>query len=140
MWFGKMVGISRYLFRSQNAPTFDDYIDHIMTLTLGGDITLQAQLLAGPRSQLEVITGENDPDKSYRSCGIICLTDYARSAHAAGEPCPPLWRTYEFIHYYFGFIVAFPHTHPGQLQCVLFSHCRLHPTFVIFFRTASHYS
>ena len=71
-----------------------------------GDITIQ--MSAGPRSQLEVITGENDPEKSQRRGGIIRLTVDAPSAHAVGEPRPPRWRSYEFFLYYFVFIVAFP--------------------------------
>jgi hypothetical protein len=71
-----------------------------------GDFTIQ--MTAAPRSQLEVITGENDPEKSQRRGGIIRLTVDAPSAKAAGEPCPPRWRTYEFFLYYFVFIVAFP--------------------------------
>ncbi|KAH9043958.1 MBOAT, membrane-bound O-acyltransferase family-domain-containing protein [Lactarius pseudohatsudake] len=69
-----------------------------------GDFTLQ--MPAGPRSQLEVITGENDPDKSQRRGGIVRLTVDAPSAHAAGEPQPPRWRTYEYFLYYFLFIIA----------------------------------
>ncbi len=69
-----------------------------------GDFTIQ--MTAGPRSQLEVITGENDPDKSQRRSGIVRLTVDAPSAHAAGEPQPPRWRTYEFFLYYIIFTTA----------------------------------
>ncbi|KAH9065395.1 hypothetical protein EDB87DRAFT_1679872 [Lactarius vividus] len=64
-------------------------------------------MLAGPRSQLEIITGEGNPDKSQRRGGIVRLTVDAPSAHAAGKPQPPRWRTYEYFLYYFIFIVAF---------------------------------
>lgn len=71
-----------------------------------GDFTLQ--MPPETRSQLEVITGENDPDKSQRRGGIIRLTVDAPSAHAAGDTRPPRWWTYEFFLYYFVFAVAFP--------------------------------
>lgn len=71
-----------------------------------GDFTIQ--MPEAPRSQLEVITGENDPEKSQRRGGIIRLTVDAPSAHAAGEPRPPRWRSWEFFLYYFIFLVAFP--------------------------------
>ncbi|KAI0247695.1 MBOAT-domain-containing protein [Lactifluus subvellereus] len=59
------------------------------------------------RSQLEVITGECDPDKSQRRGGIIRLTVDVPSAHATGEKRAPRWRTLEFMIYYIVFIAAF---------------------------------
>ncbi|KAI9453325.1 MBOAT, membrane-bound O-acyltransferase family-domain-containing protein [Lactarius psammicola] len=69
-----------------------------------GDFTLQMPTV--PRSQLEVITGENDPDKSQRRGGLIRITVDVPSAHAVGEPHPPRWRTYEFFLYCFIVIAA----------------------------------
>jgi hypothetical protein len=76
-------------------------------MTSPGDFTLQ--MPPETRSQLEVITGENDPDKLQRRGGIIRLTVDAPSARAAasGDPRPPRWKTYEFFLYYFIFAVAF---------------------------------
>ncbi|KAF8273494.1 MBOAT-domain-containing protein [Lactarius quietus] len=74
-------------------------------MTSPGDFILQ--MPPAPRSQLEVIMGENDPDKSQRRGGIIRLTVDVPSAHAAGDPRPPRWQTFEFFLYYLIFIVAF---------------------------------
>jgi len=63
-----------------------------------GDFVLQ--MPSSPRSQLEVITGENDPDKLPRRGGISRLTVNVPSARAAGESHPPRWRTPEFLLYY----------------------------------------
>jgi protein-cysteine N-palmitoyltransferase HHAT len=74
------------------------------TTTSTGDFNLQ--MPENPRSQLEVIAGEYDPDKSQRRGGIIRLTVDVPSAHAAGETRTPRWRTPEFILYYVVFISA----------------------------------
>jgi hypothetical protein len=74
-------------------------------MTSPGDFILQ--MPPAPRSQLEVITGENDPDKSQRRRGIIRLTVDVPSAHAVGEPRPPRWQSFEFFLYYLVFVVAF---------------------------------
>ena len=74
-------------------------------MTSPGDFTLQ--MPPEPRSQLEVITGENDPDNLQRRGGIIRLTVDAPAAHAAGDLRPPRWWTYEFFLYYVVFVVAF---------------------------------
>ncbi|KAI0288928.1 MBOAT, membrane-bound O-acyltransferase family-domain-containing protein [Russula brevipes] len=52
-----------------------------------------------PRSQLEVITGESDPDKPQRR-GITRLTVDVPSARPVSETHPPRWRTPEFLLYY----------------------------------------
>jgi hypothetical protein len=73
-----------------------------------GDFTLQMpeRESQSQRSQLEVITGESDPDKSQRRGGIIRLTVDVPSSHAAGETRAPRWRTFEFMIYYVVFLVA----------------------------------
>lgn len=73
--------------------------------TTPGDFTLQ--MPGSLRSQLEVITGECDPDKLQRRGGIIHLTVDVPSAHATGETRPPRWRTVEFMIYYIVFIAVF---------------------------------
>jgi hypothetical protein len=71
-----------------------------------GDFILQMQ--PSPRSQLEVITGENNPDKSQRRGGITRLTVDVPSARASGETRPPRWRTPEFLFYYVVFLAVIP--------------------------------
>ncbi|KAH9955917.1 MBOAT, membrane-bound O-acyltransferase family-domain-containing protein [Russula dissimulans] len=63
---------------------------------------------SSPPSQLEVITGENNPDKSPRRAGITRLTVDVPSARAARETHPPRWRTPEFLLYYVVFVFAIP--------------------------------
>jgi hypothetical protein len=63
-----------------------------------GDVAIQMQ--QSPRSQLDVITGESDPDKSPRRGGITRLTVDVPSARPPGETRPPRWRTPEFLLYY----------------------------------------
>jgi hypothetical protein len=75
-----------------------------------GDFTLQMpeSVSVSERSQLEVITGESDPDKSQRRGGLIRLTVDVPSSHAAGETRAPRWRTFEFMVYYVVFIAVIP--------------------------------
>lgn len=74
-----------------------------------GDFVLQMPPQSPP-SQLEVITGENDPHtSSSRRGGIIRLTvDVPSARHASGEPRPSRWRTPEFFLYYAIFVTAVP--------------------------------
>lgn len=73
-----------------------------------GDFVLQMPPQSSP-SQLEVITGENDPHTSSRRGGIIRLTvDVPSARHASGEPRPSRWRTPEFFLYYAIFLTAVP--------------------------------
>ncbi|KAH8986223.1 hypothetical protein EDB86DRAFT_3082942 [Lactarius hatsudake] len=60
----------------------------VLRMLTPGDSTLQTS--PGPRFQLKVITGDNDPDKSQRRGGIS-----------------PRWRAYKHFLYYFVFIVGF---------------------------------
>jgi protein-cysteine N-palmitoyltransferase HHAT len=69
-----------------------------------GDTIIQMQ--PSPRSQLDVITGESDPDKSPRRGGITRLTVDVPSARSSSETRPPRWRTPEFLLYYVIFVVA----------------------------------
>jgi hypothetical protein len=63
----------------------------------------------GPRSQLEVIAGETDPQTAPRRGGIIRLTvDVPSARRAPGEPRPSRWRTPEFFLYYAIFVTAVP--------------------------------
>jgi hypothetical protein len=71
-----------------------------------GDFTLQ--MPENLRSQLEVIAGERDNDKSQRRGGIIRLTVDVPSAHATGETRTPRWRTPEFVFYYVVFLAVLP--------------------------------
>ncbi len=69
-----------------------------------GDFILQMQ--PSPRSQLEVITGESNLDKSQRRGGITRLTVDVPSARASGDTRPPRWRTPEFLFYYVVLLAA----------------------------------
>jgi hypothetical protein len=70
-----------------------------------GDFVLQ--MPPDPRSQLEVITGENDPQESQRRGGITRLTvDVPSARRPQGETRPPRWRTPEFFLYYAIFTAA----------------------------------
>ena len=69
-----------------------------------GDIVIQMQ--PSPRSQLDLIAGESDPDKSPRRGGITRLTVDVPSARSSVETRPPRWRTPEFFLYYVVFVVA----------------------------------
>ena len=71
-----------------------------------GDFILQMQ--PSPRSQLEVITGESNPDQSQRRGGVTRLTVDVPSARASGETRPPRWRTPEFFFYYVVFLAVVP--------------------------------
>ena len=71
-----------------------------------GDFTLQMQ--PSPCSQLEVITGESNPDQSQRRGGVTRLTVDVPSARASGETRPPRWRSPEFFFYYVVFLVVVP--------------------------------
>ena len=109
-----------------------------------GDFILQMQ--PSPRSQLEVITGESDPDKSQRRGGITRLTVDVPSARASGETRPPRWRTPEFFFYYLVFLTVVPWMvySPIQLSAsasfsVLASYClnavsysETHPNYMLY--------
>jgi hypothetical protein len=70
-----------------------------------GDFVLQ--MPSDPRSQLEVITGENDPHESQRRGGIARLTvDVPSARRTQAETRPSRWRTPEFLLYYAIFTVA----------------------------------
>jgi len=71
-----------------------------------GDFILQMQ--PSPRSQLEVITGESNLDKSQRRGGITRLTVDVPSARASGDTRPPRWRTPEFLFYYVVLLAVVP--------------------------------
>ena len=71
-----------------------------------GDFVIQMQ--PSPRTQLEVITGENDPGKSQRRSGITRLTVDVPSARAPSETRPPRWRTLEFLLYYIILVTVVP--------------------------------
>lgn len=73
-----------------------------------GDFVLQMPP-QGPRSQLEVITGETDPHTSPRRGGITRLTvDVPSARYTPGEPRPSRWRTPEFLLYYAVIATAVP--------------------------------
>src|SRR5216683_7361222 len=64
---------------------------------------------SNPHSHLEVITGENDPDKSQRRGGITRLTiDILPSASTPSATRPPQWRTFKFLLYYVMFLIVVP--------------------------------
>jgi hypothetical protein len=64
---------------------------------------------SNPRSHLEVITGENDPDKSQRCGGITHLTiNILPSVSALSVTRPPQWRTFKFLLYYVMFVIVVP--------------------------------
>jgi protein-cysteine N-palmitoyltransferase HHAT len=71
-----------------------------------GDVVIQMQ--QSPRSQLEAITGESDPDKSPCRGGITRVTVDVPSTRPSGETRPPRWRTPEFLLYYVIFAIAVP--------------------------------
>jgi len=82
---------------------------HVAALPMSaGDFVLQMPPQS-PRSQLEVITGESDPQTSPRRGGVIRLTvDIPSARHTPGEPRPSRWRTPEFFLYYVIFVIAVP--------------------------------
>jgi hypothetical protein len=83
---------------------------HVPVLPMSpGDFVLQMPPQS-PRSQLEVITGEDDPQNTPpRRGGIVCLTvDVPSARHTPGEPPPSRWRTPEFFLYYAIFAAAVP--------------------------------
>jgi hypothetical protein len=88
-----------------------------------GDFILQMQ--PSPRSQLEVITGESDLDKSQRRGGITRLTVDVPSSRASGDTHPPRWRTPEFLIYYVVFLAVVPWMvySPVQLSASAFFFC-----------------
>ena len=83
---------------------------HVAVLPMSaGDFVLQMPPQSS-RSQLEVITGETDPQTSSpRRGGIIRLTvDVPSARHTPGEPRPSRWRTPEFFLYYAIFATVVP--------------------------------